>query len=49
MGTTLLMEGPSRNMYKGHMTKAKGIGSKVGGRDGSGGGPRCTENEDNCT
>ena len=27
-------EGSSRNMYKGHMDKAKeGVGSRVGGRD----------------
>ena len=31
-------EGPSRNMYKGHMDKAKGVGSRVGSGDGWGGG-----------
>ena len=27
-------EGPSRNMYKGHIDKAKGVGLKLGGGDG---------------
>ena len=30
-------EGPSRNMSKGHMDKPKGVGSRVGGREGWGG------------
>ena len=25
------VKGPSRNMYKGHVDKAKGVGSRVGG------------------
>ena len=38
-----------RNMYKGHMDKAKGAGSKVGGGDGWGRGLWWGRNGDNCT
>ena len=42
-------EGSSRNMYKGHMDKAKeGVGSRVGGGDGWGGGEWWEENGHNC-
>ena len=43
-------EGLSRNMYKGHMDKAKGgLRSRVGGGDGWGGGEWWWGIGDNCT
>ena len=36
-------------MYKGHVTKPKGVDFRVGGSDGWGGGPWWAENGDNCT
>ena len=37
-----------RNMYKGHMDKAKGVGSRVGSGDGWGGVEGWGENVDSC-
>ena len=42
-------EGLSRNMFKGTWTKPKGVGSKLGGRDGWGREEWWEENGDNYT
>ena len=38
-----------RTYIKETWTNPKGVNSRVGGRDGWGGGPKCGANGDNCT
>ena len=50
MGRGIIGEGPLRNMYKGHMDKAKvRVGLRVGGGDRWGQGGVVEGNGDNCT
>ena len=42
-------ENRGRNIYKGHMDKEKGLGSRVGSRDGWGRGEWWAEDGDNYT
>ena len=47
--TEIIEEEPSRNMYKGHMDKAKGYRFKGGRQGWVGQGAWCGENGHNCT